>query len=78
MVNADRVADSAISASPGHIAMSDSGSFMGAVIAAPYVVEVPDSDIGDVSLLRANSLFKPDRPQLVDQAIQVSLLLVRL
>jgi hypothetical protein len=45
MVNADRVADSAIVAAPDRIAMSDSGGFMDAVIAAPYVVEVPKGGI---------------------------------
>ncbi len=41
MVNADRVAGSALSAAPGRIAMSGSGGFVDAVISAPYVVEVP-------------------------------------
>ncbi len=42
MVNEDLVADSATPAALGRIAMSDSGGFMDAVIAAPYVVEVPN------------------------------------
>ena len=45
MVNTDLVANSAISAALGCIAMPDSGGFTDAAIAAPYVVKVPIIDI---------------------------------
>ena len=48
MVNADWVADQSIVSAPGRIGMPGFGGFMGAVIPAPYVVEVPGTDIAPV------------------------------
>jgi hypothetical protein len=45
VVNEDLVADLATSAALGNIAMSDSGGFMDAEIAAPHVVEVPNPEV---------------------------------